>query len=51
MLRSVSTGRGIRILLELVGKIRDPAMFSLAIDSKLHGSDLMRPGSAVSFML
>ncbi|MEH6473546.1 MAG: tyrosine-type recombinase/integrase [Halopseudomonas sp.] len=32
---------GIRIRLELFGKIRELAMFDLAIDSKLRGCDLM----------
>lgn len=32
---------GIRIRLQLAGKVRDPALFHLAIDSKLRGCDLV----------
>ena len=32
----------IRIRLQLAGKLRDLALFNLAIDSKLHGCDLVK---------
>lgn len=33
---------GIRIRLELEGKVRDLALFNLALDSKLRGCDLVK---------
>ncbi len=33
---------GIRIRLELEGRTRDPALFNMALDSKLRGCDLVK---------
>lgn len=41
----------IRFFLDQHGRVRDRALFDLAIDSKLRGCDLVKSGSAMSCVI